>query len=175
MTNRIFLDMDGVLADFNGYAQEKLNLSNQARSQAHKDGRWNHDVWLQLKTIPNLYYQLPKTSIADQLVATARLFRDHFGWSLGILTAVPRANDCPDAFHDKILWIQQYYPDLRVYFGPYSRDKAGHCRSGDLLIDDREENCRDWSQQGGQVIAVNWPDEYNAVLELNSLYQQLKG
>lgn len=174
MTNRLFLDMDGVLADFNGYAQTKLNLSQEARQQAQQDGRWNQTVWQQLRNIPNLYYQLPKTTIADQLVDLARSFRDQFGWQVNILTAVPRANDCPEAFHDKILWIQKYYPDLRVRFGPYSKDKSKHCSSGDLLIDDREENIKDWAIQGGQVIAVTWPYEYRAVEELEQLFQQLK-
>lgn len=174
MTNRLYLDMDGVLADFNGWAAYQLNATDLERAEAAAAGRWRPDQWQQLIKDPRLYRKLPKTAIADQLVTLARKFRSDLGWDLLILTAIPKANDVPDAFQDKIEWVQEYYPDIRVHFGPYSRDKHRHAHPGDLLIDDRADNCRDWSLAGGQTIRVWDHDQQQAIQELTSMYTQLK-
>lgn len=174
MNNTLYLDMDGVLADFNGWAAQVLNATAQDRAAAAQAGRWQPEQWQQLIRHQDLYKQLPKTIIADQLVHWARLIREDLGWNLRILTAIPKANDVPDAFQDKIEWVQQYYPDIRVHFGPYSRDKHLHAHPGDLLIDDRADNCRDWNLAGGQTIRVWDHDQQQAVLELKTFYLELK-
>lgn len=168
----LYLDMDGVLADFNRGAQKILGASDAERGQAIENDRWTADQWQQLIKNPNLYRTLPKTPQADQLVDVARKFRDNLGWRLRVLTAIPRANDVPEAFQDKILWIQEYYPDITVYFGPYSRDKARHCRPGDILVDDRRDNCLDWQKQGGHAIRVKADQQDLALKELESFYHK---
>ncbi len=174
MSNTLYLDMDGVLADFNGWAAEVLMATDQERAEAAAAGRWKPQQWQQLIRDPHLYRKLPKTDIADELVALARQFRTDLGWNIRILTAIPKANDVPDAFQDKIEWVQQYYSDIRVHFGPYSRDKHRHAHPGDLLIDDRADNCTDWSLAGGQIIRVWDHDRQQAIRELTSMYTQLK-
>jgi hypothetical protein len=152
----LFLDMDGVLADFDAAAKEFLQASDLDLEQARKNNKWTRTQWEQIKEHnPRFYLTLPKTAFADQLVAEARKFRDTLNWQLKILTAIPSGNDMPWAFYDKILWQQQYYPDIPVMFGPYSKDKYLHCKtSGDILIDDRYSNCQAWREATGIAIQM---------------------
>lgn len=167
----LYLDMDGVLADFNKQAQTVLGASNQDTHAAAQRGRWPEEQWRKLKADPHFYRTLPKTEIADELVNVARTLRDEFGWQLFILTAIPKANDMPDAFHDKILWVQDYFPDLRVHFGPYSNDKFRHAKPGDVLIDDRKDNCTQWEAAQGLAIKV---DDTNRTKAVDTLKQILE-
>ena len=60
---------------------------------------------------------------------------------------------------------------LPVHFGPYSEDKKKHCIAGDILVDDRPDNCQSWKEVGG--VAVRVTKDYQAALdELEDLYQR---
>lgn len=167
----IYLDMDGVLADFNSGARTALNASQEEREHAERTGQWPITAWRRLAYVPNLYRHLPKMPQADDLVNTALKFKDTFGWQVAILTAVPKNNDVKDAFQDKFDWVAEHYPSLRIYFGPYSKDKHTHARPGDILIDDRTSNCNEWRQAGGIAIQVKKHAYQQAIDTLNELFE----
>lgn len=166
----LYLDMDGVLADFNAAARKILGATPEQEQGAARAGRWPTTEWNKLKHVPDFYRNLPKTDIADELVELARQFRDQLGWNIRVLTAIPKNNDMPAAFQDKIEWMQQYYPDVRVHFGPYSKDKQHHAVQGDVLVDDRSDNCLEWTQAGGTAVKVGDSDRRLALAELRELY-----
>ena len=168
----IYIDMDGVLADFNAKAREVLGATEADSDNAAQVGRWPREKWETLKEIYHFYRILPKTPFADELMSLARRFRDELGWNLFILTAIPTGNDVPQAFQDKIEWIQEYYPDVEVHFGPYSRDKAHHCRPGYILVDDRYDNCESWTRAGGTPVKVN-KDYSKAIIQLKNIFEEL--
>lgn len=168
----LYLDMDGVLADFNAKAREVLGATQADERAAAQRGRWPAEDWAKLRDIPNFYYVLPKTPFADELVTLARRFRDELGWTLRVLTAIPKGNDMPDAFQDKLEWMRERYPDIRVHFGPYSHDKQHHAEPGDVLVDDRASNCSEWSSKGGQAIRVHDTDPRAALEELAQLLER---
>jgi 5'(3')-deoxyribonucleotidase len=168
----IYLDMDGVLADFNSKAALILQASKQEKLQAQQSGHWKEQDWEKLKKYPNLFRSLDKTEIADDLVNLAKKFKSELGWDLFILTAVPRNNDVPDSFQDKFEWIQEHYPDIRIRFGPYSADKFKHAKPGDILVDDRKDNCNQWAAAKGIAVRVIESDRSAAVDELLELYNQ---
>jgi 5'(3')-deoxyribonucleotidase len=157
---KIFLDMDGVVADFNLYARSKIQ---PLQSPKIMEDVWEPVEWKKIKTIPHLYRNLPKTAFADTIVNIARNFRDELNWGLYMLTAIPKNNDVPDVFQDKIEWMQEYYPDIPVRFGPYSYDKKYHAQPGYILVDDRTSNCQEWQQYGGTSIQVT--SNYNLAIE----------
>lgn len=171
---QIFVDMDGVVADFNHGAARAINASNDVLQQALDAGHWDHASWKHIvKYHPRIFRDLPKMPKADLMMGIAIKFRDEFLWDLRMLTAVPKGNDVPDAFGDKIYWMSQHYPGIPVWFGPYSQDKKDHCKPGDILIDDRKDNCENWRSAGGVAIRVT--DDYDLALEqLNSVYMTLK-
>lgn len=69
--NTLYLDMDGVVADFDAAAEKFIG---RPRKTAHD--RWDQEDWLRIRTYQHWFLDLPKTTHADQLVDTARKFRD---------------------------------------------------------------------------------------------------
>jgi 5'(3')-deoxyribonucleotidase len=141
----IYLDMDGVVADFNSYAKKVLNTL-----ETHHN--WPKEHWLKIGSNPRLYRDLDKTPEADELVTFCQNTCRENNWNLFFLTAVPKDDDMPWAYYDKIQWVLKYYPDIPVFFGPHSNDKWKHCQIGDILIDDRPSNCEEWKKAGGEAI-----------------------
>lgn len=159
----LYLDMDGVVADFDSYAQNAVGATK-------KTHRWPPEVWRKISSNPRLYRDLAKTSTADELVDYCRklcLARD---WELLFLTAVPKDDDMPWSFYDKVLWATERYPDIPVFFGPHSHDKWKHCKTGDILIDDRPSNCDAWRNAGGfsLLYADNLADTIHALANYES-------
>ena len=142
----LYLDMDGVVADFDGYAEKMLGAEHKVNDV------WPYSVWQKLLENQRLYRDLDKTVEADALVEYCRYFCKIRGYNLHFLTAVPKGNDVHWAFYDKVVWVQNYYPDIAVHFGPFSKDKQVHCKPGDILIDDRNSNISEWQAAGGIAI-----------------------
>ena len=161
----LYIDMDGVVADFDTATRRILNTMEFDTINE----RWPDEGWEKLRTHPHLYRHLPKLPQADSMMALAERFRDELGWDLYMLTAIPRLNDIPDCFWDKIEWMQEYYPNVRVRFGPYSEDKQLHYRPGDILVDDRTVNCTQWRSRGGVAVQVRAGSYDLALAELEDL------
>ncbi len=140
--NTIYLDMDGVVADFDEYAYRMLGVPPSG-------GIYSDEIWKQLAANPRIYRDLKKTPEADELVAECKKLCKEFNCDLKFLTAVPKGNDVPWAFYDKMTWALFFFPDIPVMFGPFSKDKHSHCHTGDILIDDRKSNIEEWCAAGG--------------------------
>ena len=141
----IYLDMDGVVADFNDYAKTVLKTDRILHT-------WPDADWKKISSNDRLYRDLEKTIEADRLVKFCRLACEEKNWNLMFLTAVPKDDDMPWAYYDKIMWVNERYPKIPVMFGPHSYDKWRHCQQGDILIDDRPSNCKEWKKAGGYSI-----------------------
>ena len=141
----IYLDMDGVVADFDLFVKEFLNTDKTVHS-------WPEEQWRKIAGNHRLYRDLKRTPEADDLVVFCKNLCSDKNWNLLFLTAAPKDNDMPWAFYDKVLWAQRYYPTIPVHFGPHSHDKWKHCVKGDILIDDRPSNCTEWTAAGGHGI-----------------------
>ena len=163
----LFLDMDGVVADWMTGAAKVVGYE-MADPQAY----YPPEDWAKVRENQRMFRHLPKMKHADQMVDIARKFRDQCGWELLFLTAVPHYNDIHWAFWDKVLWVQDYYPDIPVHFGPYSGDKAKHCKPGDILVDDRPSNIEEWNNAGGRGIEVKF-GELNYIAAMEELGQLL--
>jgi 5'(3')-deoxyribonucleotidase len=161
--NTLYLDMDGVVADWDRAATELIG-----RPRKSQDGRWGAEDWQAIKQSKHFYRHLPLMDQAELLVETARSFRAR-GWSLLFLTAIPKHNDQPWAFNDKMLWARDHFPDIPVHFGPYAEDKQLHARQGDILVDDQPSNCEQWQARGGVSILVRNANTAPAIARLSQL------
>lgn len=168
MKHTLYIDMDGVVADFDRAVIERFNITDKDKLT---DTRWSRDIWQKIVQDPHFYRTLPKMPQADTMIKIARKFRDNLGWNLYMLTAIPRDNDMPDCIYDKVLWMQQYYPDIPVRFGPYSHDKQHFAKPGDILVDDKPSNIQEWRSQGGTAIQVT--EDYDTALILLEKYYDL--
>lgn len=138
----LYLDMDGVVADFDEYAKKVLNTDKTHHS-------WPPESWKKIASNPRLYRDLNKTPEADKLVEFCKNLCDKNNWNLLFLTAVPKEDDMPWAYYDKINWVKQYFSNIPVHFGPHSNQKWRHCNKGDILIDDRPSNIEEWNKAQG--------------------------
>ena len=158
--------MDGVVADWESAAAlhfgRPVRLNGQERTPNNTPGEWES-----IKTQGRFYRSLPLMPRCGELVDLARRYRDGLGWNLLFLTAVPKNDDMPWAFYDKVLWAQEHFPDIPVHFGPHSWDKQKHCKSGDILVDDRASNCREWISAGGLAVKVDGNDLSAAITQVS--------
>ena len=153
----IYIDMDGVVADFDTYVEGVLGREiGWGTSQDLTD-----DEWVKLASVDRLYYHLPLMPDATKLVAYAKSLSSRF--YVGFLTAIPRRTTIPSAQADKQAWVDKYFPGMKMDIGPYSRDKQKWCIPGDILIDDRPSNIAEWAAAGG--IAVYHTGDVNATIK----------
>lgn len=138
----IYIDMDGVVADFNLFVSELLG---------RQIGWGIHDLtseeWDILANVPNLYRKLPLIEESVKMVGLCKSFSSRV--NVEFLTAIPRQSTMPSAKQDKIDWITEYFPFTPVNFGPFSKDKQNWARPGDILIDDKLSNIEEWGVAGG--------------------------
>jgi 5'(3')-deoxyribonucleotidase len=163
----IYIDMDGVVADWESLANTILGKKCPGYD------RWPDDEWQRLREVEHFYRVLPKMPKADEMMYLARKFRDHLGWELYMLTALPHDDSHPECTPDKISWMKEYYPDVEVKFGPYSHDKWKHANTGDVLVDDRTSNCDEWRAAGGTAIQVLDGQYDLALAQLDTLFCKL--
>ena len=142
----IYLDMDGVVADFDATVQDILGGDSRV------DQRYPESEWARMRAHQRIYRDLPLCVDANLLVDGVRDLAHRHGLRVLFLTAVPKDNDFPWAFTDKISWAQRYFPDIPVWFGPYSQDKQVRSVPDDILIDDRVSNITQWRDRGGYAI-----------------------
>lgn len=133
--NRVFIDMDGVLADF-----DKLMIT------LNKTGD-------QLKRMPNAFRDLePIPGAIDAVHSLTGM-----GYKCWIATKPPTGY--PDAYGDKVRWLLVHLPELkRRIILTHDKGLLGDCT--DYLIDDRphKANCEQFE---GKLIRFvddyHWP------------------
>lgn len=160
-TSTIYLDMDGVLADFDAFL-----LAEMGRTFPHSNGPSDRKMWEFLSKVDRLYYNLPPTPYCMELVDAARSICD----DVQILTAIPRRASLPSAETDKIEWAAKHIgEDLKVNIGPFSRDKRKWAKPGHVLLDDRTDNIEGWREDGGIGILHLYEDHENSLAWLRQL------
>ncbi len=142
----IYIDMDGVVADFDSYVS--ILLGRKIGWDSTTD--LTDEEWEIIASEDRIYYQLPLMPDATKLVAYVKSLSTRF--HVGFLTAVPRRSTIPSAKDDKQAWVNKYFPGMRMDIGPYSHHKQKWCKPGDILIDDRPSNIEQWTAVGGIAI-----------------------
>jgi len=147
--------MDDVVADWYQSAQDFLGLKYNERRE-----RIPESDWQRLKAHSRFYRHLPLKAGARQLVAACeKLVSQRQADEIRFLTALPRNDDMPWVVNDKVYWARDHFPTIPVFIGPYSSDKWRHCQPGDILIDDRTDNCEQWIKAGGLAhVYRSWPE-----------------
>ena len=148
----IYLDMDDVVADWTGYANQFFNTPNRPASHYLPD-----EEWARLKLQQRMYAELPLKAGAFELVNTCYAYCLKHNSRLAFLTALPHDDSFPYAAYDKVHWADSLFVNIPVFFGPYAKDKHNFCEVGDILIDDRKSNCDAWERAGGDAhIYTTW-------------------
>lgn len=133
---RLFLDMDGVLADFD---QHYENLFGERPDKT----RDNVD-WVAVRGTPNFYANIPPMADMPELWDFCRPY------SPTVLTGVPKS--VKGAGGDKIGWVKKNLgPWVPVITCP-SREKSRYAKPGDILVDDWEKYKALWVKVGGVLV-----------------------
>lgn len=154
----VYLDMDGVLADFEGTSQMLLGPEFNWKEEVGKPN------WGKLHSIQNLYALLQPLPDAFELWEFVNAHYD----DVRILTAIPKRAHFPEAVNDKRDWIHKLFgAHVEVCFGPYAYDKQFHCRAGDILIDDAAINIGQWNDRNGLgILHTSTRDTVQKLIEL---------
>lgn len=138
----LFVDMDGVLADFDAGYERHLGVKLDRRAYV-VDGvdRVN---WKAVGLTRGFFLGIPPMPDMHQLWdGVAHL-------SPTILTSVPYS--VPEAAANKIAWVNMHLGDVPVICVSGSSRKEEHCRPGDILIDDYPKYRDRWEKAGGVFI-----------------------
>ena len=146
----VYLDMDGVLADFFGGVEFLYGVEHWKQLTNDKTKDLKKEV-IDRITGTDFFAVLPKFPTADALIDTVKKFT---GGNFSINTS-PLRGDHENSAKYKRLWIQNNIetPDSIVVTGrkeTYAKDKASG--TPNILIDDRPVNIQKWQAAGGHGI-----------------------
>lgn len=146
---KIFFDMDGVLADFDRGIKELCRLP--PRDQEIEDSEADDRMWDRIRRVDHFYNHLELIPGAKEMFL---LLRERYGRKCEILTGIPKAKrNIPDAGEDKIKWVRRLLSeDIPVHI-VYKEEKKQYCKGkGCILIDDYSRNIKEWEACGGTGI-----------------------
>ncbi len=135
---QLFLDCDGVLADFDAGATDILGMSPRAFEERY--GR--REFWRRIARTRDFYARLPLKSDA-RLLFDAVAHLDPI-----ILTGLPLGDW---AAPQKVRWADQHFPGTHI-ITCMARDKYRHMKGADVLVDDRANHRDKWEAAGGTFI-----------------------
>ena len=121
--DKIYIDMDGVLADFDRGLIELCNVNPIDQSTKTEDE--DATMWDKVRTVEHFYDKLPLISGASE--AIFNLYK-RYGDKCEILTGVPKEKrNIPEAGDDKIHWVHRLInPQIKVNIC-YKEDKQKFC------------------------------------------------
>lgn len=134
----IYLDCDGVLADFDSVAESVFGLPSRKAEAELGTERF----WVNLQTHPEFYRNLPL------LPDGRRLYEAVAHLQPTILTGCPRGGW---AEPQKRKWSAENFPGVPMICCA-SRYKSNYCQPGDVLIDDWTRYQDLWERKGGVFI-----------------------
>ena len=146
----VYLDMDGVLADFFGGVEKMFGVEHWKELTNDKTKDLKKEV-IDRITGTNFFATLPKFDTADALIDMVKKFT---GGKFSINTSPLRGDHSNSAKYKK-LWISNNIeqPDDIVVTGrkeSYAKDKG--TGTPNILIDDRPVNIQRWQSAGGYGI-----------------------
>ena len=135
---QVYLDCDGVLADFDKGAAAVFGMRPEAYERRYGLGRF----WKALATTPDFFANLDLLPDAVELFEAVRQLQPV------ILTGLPRGNW---AEPQKRRWAERHFPGVEVITTSAAL-KREHCHPGDALVDDRDKYRPLWEAAGGIFI-----------------------
>ena len=158
MAPRLFLDLDGVLADFDRGAEDLLGMP-----AAQFEKRFGiKEFWRRLAKAPEFYARLP-------LLPDARVLFDaveHL--TPTILTGLPLGKW---AAPQKVAWCEEHFPRVPV-ITCMARDKHRFMDLGDVLVDDRDRHRAAYEAHG--VVFVHHKSARESLKELTVIFPSIE-
>jgi hypothetical protein len=135
---RLFLDCDGVLADFDTYAEQIFGLPPRKAEEQMGAKRF----WCDLQSHDDFYFKLPLMPDARELFEAVKYYNPT------ILTGLPLGDW---AEPQKRRWAAVHFPETEMICCS-SKEKRNHMAAGDVLVDDWPRYKHLWEEAGGVFI-----------------------
>lgn len=135
---QLYIDCDGVLADFDSAAHVLLGRP----AAKHEAIFGTADLYERLRTASDFFTNLQPMPRAFALWAALRQYAPT------ILTGQPPGEW---ARAQKLAWRDAHFPGAPMVVC-YSHDKRAYCQPGDVLLDDRTKYAHLWRDAGGVFI-----------------------
>lgn len=129
---KLFVDMDGVLADFDQHHEDVFGI--------RPDKKADNVDWAKVRAVKDFYLNIPPMRDMRLLWSFVAPFNPI------VLTGVPKSVE--EAADNKRSWVARHLPGTEVR-PVLSKEKWKHCQPGDVLIDDWPKYRRYWIQAGG--------------------------
>jgi len=155
---RLFLDADGVLADFDAGAQQLLGMKPKAFIAKYGRGAF----WRRLANAKNFYGSLP------QMPDARRLFDAVKHLDPTILTGLPLGKW---AAPQKVEWAAEHFPGVPI-ITCMAADKHKHMHPGDVLVDDREKHRAVYEAAG--VVFVHHKNAEDSLRQLAKIFPSVE-
>ena len=153
---KIYFDMDGVLADFDRGIKElgKIAKVDQSKATSATDDA----LWDAVRSVVNFYDKLEPVSGSVEMF---KKLYSIYGDKCEILSAVPKPHrNIPSAREDKIKWVRRVLSDQVVINLVYRAEKQDFVKGkGCILIDDYQINIDEWNEAGGTGILFESVDK----------------
>ena len=158
--NKIYFDMDGVLADFNNGI-----ISHGGQLPIGQD---EQSMWDTIRENKHFFNRLtPIPGAIDMFKA----IYEKYGNKCELLSAVPKpAKQIVTASEDKKEWAKRFIGSDTVVNLVYRDEKKNFCKGkDDILIDDFEKNISEWENSGGIGILFTTPE--NVLMQIAEIEQ----
>ena len=155
---RLFLDADGVLADFDLSVRELLGMSAKKYIATYGRGAF----WKHLANASNFYGDLKEMPDARLLFDAVKHLKPT------ILTGLPEGNW---AAPQKVEWAAEHFPGVAI-ITCMARDKHLHMHPGDVLVDDREKHRAAYEEAG--VVFVHHKNAEDSLRKLAKIFPSVK-
>ena len=159
----IYVDLDGVLANYDAAANAALNTDNHY----HYEYVWGPELyWKRLHASGDFFANLKPYAGAKFFWNTMKAT----GHPMAVLTALPKTKSEAVDKH-KRAWVKEYIDGQAKVITCMTVEKPNYCQPGDILIDDRAVNRDAWIKAGGTyVIHHNLNDTLATLRSLGVIY-----
>jgi hypothetical protein len=146
---QLFVDMDGVLADFAGHYEAVFGWRPDQEDDVD---------WAVVRQVEDFHLNIPH--MADLQLLWDRIER----YQPIVLTGVPE--EIAEAPADKCAWVSKHLgPEVQIRCCQAS-EKWMHAQRGDILIDDSVKHRKRWVKAGGIWVTHRGAEGTTAILDL---------
>ena len=166
---KIYFDMDGVLADFERGVKEICGLIPPSHNAKHHKPGEDDEMWEAIKACPHFYDYLELMPGAKEMFDAVY---EKYGDKCEILTGIPKPHrEIVNAADDKKIWTKRMLSDDVIVNIVFREEKPRYCTGeGCILIDDMERNIKEWNEMGRTgIVNVSSEDTMNRLKELGIL------
>jgi len=154
---KLFVDMDGVLANFDKHFEK---LSGGSKPWEFLEDHSKNELWSIIKSDPRYFRDLEWMPDGQELWNAVKDFNP-------IILTSP-AKDMEYCESDKKKWVEEKIgEDIEVIF---SHSKGDYADTNSILIDDMDKNLIPWQEAGG--IAIKHVDAETTISELKRIIGQ---